>query len=147
MQELGERVGMAMLPPLGTPFRDGTLADNVACFLPIVSPAEMPVDADEALRNGWVEMWYQSKIDPRSLAPSGAEAIVRVRHPSWGLISPSSFVPGTHDPYLRTFSQYVIMRAMADSVAFAAARHPIDVSVDLPAQALNDLAFVDKVLQ
>lgn len=147
MQELGERVELAMLPPLGTPFRDGTLADNVACFLPITVPADMPVDVDEALRSGWLEMWYQSKIDPRSLVPTGAEALVRVRHPNWGLISPSSYVPGPQDPYLRTFSQYVIMRAMADSVAFAAARHPIDVSVDLPAPALNDLEFVDKVLR
>jgi EAL domain-containing protein (putative c-di-GMP-specific phosphodiesterase class I) len=147
MQEIGERVGLTMLPPLGTPFRDGTLAENVACFLPIVSPADMPVDADEALRNGWLEMWYQSKIDSKSLVPSGAEAIVRVRHPNWGLISPSSFVPDARDPYLRTFSQYVIMRAMADSVAFAAARHPIDISVDLPGPALNDLEFADKVLQ
>jgi len=147
MQELGERVGLAMLPPLGTPFRDGTLADNVACFLPIAAPADMPVDADEALRSGWLEMWYQSKIDPRSLTPTGAEALVRVRHPNWGLISPSTFIAGAHDPYLRTFSQYVIMRAMADSVAFAAGRHPIDISVDLPRAALNDLEFVDKVLQ
>jgi EAL domain-containing protein (putative c-di-GMP-specific phosphodiesterase class I) len=147
MQELGERVGLSMLPPLGTPFHDGMLADNVASFLPITTPAEMPVDADEALRNGWLEMWYQPKIDPRSLAPSGAEALVRVRHPNWGLVSPSSFVGGGRDPYLRTFAQFVIMRAMADSVAFAAARHPIDISVDLPGAALNDLEFADKVLQ
>jgi EAL domain-containing protein (putative c-di-GMP-specific phosphodiesterase class I) len=147
MQELGERVGLAMLPPLGTPFRDGTLAENVACFLPIIVPADMAVDADEALRNGWLEMWYQPKIDPHSLSPSGAEALVRVRHPNWGLVSPSSFVGGGHDPYLRTFSQYIIMRAMADSVAFAAARHPIDISVDLPGAALNDVEFADKVLQ
>ncbi len=146
VQDIGERVGLTMLPPLGTPFRDGTLAENVACFLPIVSPTDMPVDADEALRNGWLEMWYQSKIDPKSLAPVGAEALVRVRHPSWGLVSPS-FIPGANDPYLRTFSQYVIMRAMADSVAFAAARHPIDISVDLPGQALNDLEFADRVLE
>jgi EAL domain-containing protein (putative c-di-GMP-specific phosphodiesterase class I) len=147
MQELGERVGLAMLPPLGTPFRDGTLAENVACFLPIVAPSDMAVDAEEALRNGWLEMWYQPKINPRSLAPSGAEALVRVRHPNWGLVSPSSFVGGGRDPYLRTFSQYIIMRAMADSVAFAASHHPIDVSVDLPGAALNDLEFADKLLQ
>ena len=48
LQELGERVGPSMLPPLGTPFRDSTLADNVACFLPIAAPSDIPVDADEA---------------------------------------------------------------------------------------------------
>jgi EAL domain-containing protein (putative c-di-GMP-specific phosphodiesterase class I) len=147
MQEFGEALGLAMLPPLGTPFRDGTLADNVSCFLPIAISMDVPVDADEALRNGWLEMWYQPKIDPRSLNPSGAEALVRVRHPNWGLVSPSSFVGGGSDPYLRTFSQYIIMRAMADSAAFAAARHPIDISIDLPGAALNDVEFADKVLQ
>jgi EAL domain-containing protein (putative c-di-GMP-specific phosphodiesterase class I) len=147
MQDLGERLGLAMLPPLGTPFRDGTLLDNVACFLPIVAPADTPIDADEALRNGWLEMWYQPKIDPRSLTPRGAEGIVQVRHPNWGVISPPCFVPGAHDPYFHTLSQFVIMRAMADSAAFAAAQHPIDISVDLPAASLGDFSFLDEVLR
>jgi EAL domain-containing protein (putative c-di-GMP-specific phosphodiesterase class I) len=147
MQEVGERIGLVMLPPLGTPFRDSALRDNVACFLPIVASADMPVEADEALRNGWLEMWYQPKIDPRSLAPAGAEAIVRVRHPSWGVISPPYFVPTTNDPYFHALSQFVIMRAMADSATFAAASRPVDISVNLPGPALNDLEFADRVLQ
>jgi EAL domain-containing protein (putative c-di-GMP-specific phosphodiesterase class I) len=146
MQDLGEHLGLAMLPPLGTPFRDGTLVDNVACFLPITAPADAPIDAEEALRNGWVELWYQPKIDPRSLTPHGAEAIVRVRHPNWGVISPANFIAPDTDPFFNTLSQFVIMRAMADSAAFAAARRPIDISVDLPAGALGDAGF-SEVLQ
>src|SRR6187551_3344378 len=33
MQETGERIGLGMLPPLGTPFRDSALWENVSCFL------------------------------------------------------------------------------------------------------------------
>ena len=35
LQELGEQVGLAMLPPLGTPFRDRDLYENLSPFLPI----------------------------------------------------------------------------------------------------------------
>jgi EAL domain-containing protein (putative c-di-GMP-specific phosphodiesterase class I) len=147
MQEVGEQAGLDMLSPLGTPFRDGNLRDIVSCFLPIAPSPNIPIDVEEAMQNGWLEMWYQPKIDPRSLAPDGAEAIVRVRHPNWGLISPSSFVAGESDPHFHRLTQFVILRAMADSTALAAASHPIDISVNLPVSALEDADFVDRVLR
>jgi len=82
--EFGEQAGLTMLPPLGTPFRARDLDANLERFLPIQPPAPLPVDIDEALCNGWLDLWYQSKIDPQSLVPRGAEALVRVRHPTWG---------------------------------------------------------------
>jgi EAL domain-containing protein (putative c-di-GMP-specific phosphodiesterase class I) len=145
-QETAERIGFAVLPPLGTPFRDETLRENVGAFLPIPPSPDVPVDAEEALSKGWLEIWYQPKIDPRSLTTKGAEAIVRVRHPNWGLMSPSYYVPGATDPYFRRLSQFVIMRAMADGTSLAAANRPIDISVNLPVPALDDLDFVDQVL-
>ena len=78
--EFGEAAGLAMLPPLGTPFRDRDLHANLDRFLPVQPAPPLPVDVDEALCNGWLELWYQSKINPRSLVPRGAEALVRVRH-------------------------------------------------------------------
>lgn len=147
MQEVGEQAGLAMLPPLGTPFRDSTLRENVGCFLPIKPSFDLAVDAEQALTGGWLEMWYQPKISPRSLTTRGAEAIVRVRHPNWGVISPSYFVPGVSDPYFHRLSQFVIMRAMADAAGFAAAGRAVDISVNLPGAALDDVGFVDGVLQ
>ena len=146
-QETAERIGFAVLPPLGTPFRDETLRENVAAFLPIPPSPDVPIDAEEALSKGWLELWYQPKIDPRTLTTQGAEAIVRVRHPNWGLMSPSYYVPGASDPYFRRLSQFVIMRAMADGTSLAAADRPIDISVNLPVPALSDLDFVDQVLR
>jgi EAL domain-containing protein (putative c-di-GMP-specific phosphodiesterase class I) len=145
-QELAERTGLAVLPPLGTPFRDETLRENVGAFLPIPPPPDVPVDAEEALSNGWVEIWYQPKIDPRTLTTQAAEAIVRVRHPNWGLMSPSYYIPGAADPYFRKLSQFVITKVMADSTSLAAANRPIDISINLPVPALDDLGFLDQVL-
>ncbi|WP_137894997.1 EAL domain-containing protein [Ramlibacter sp. 2FC] len=43
-------------------------------------------------RNEFV-VYYQPKVDLRSGKILGAEALLRWRHPEWGLVSPSEFVP------------------------------------------------------
>jgi EAL domain-containing protein (putative c-di-GMP-specific phosphodiesterase class I) len=145
--ELGEQAGLAMLPPLGTPFRDRDLHANLASFLPVRPPPALPVDVGEALCNGWLELWYQSKINPRSLVPKGAEALVRVRHPTWGVVSPAYFVPTANDPYLHGLSQFVIARSLADSVQFAAANHQVQICIHLPLMAMEDMHFIDGMMR
>ena len=140
--EVGERLGLAMLPPLGTPFRDGDLSQNLGCFLPIALPPAIGIDVDEALHNGWLELWYQPKIDPRTLTPRGAEALVRVRHPIWGLVAPAYFIPAANDPYYHALSQFVILHAMADWMRFAADGNRVDISVGLPSPVLEDPDFI-----
>jgi hypothetical protein len=95
-RELGEKLGLAMLPMLPTPFGSGDLRDSVAAFLPIETP-NSPVDVAEALHAGWLELWYQPKIDTRTLALRGAEALVRMRHPHWGVVQPACFIPDDGD--------------------------------------------------
>ena len=145
--QFGEQAGLAMLPPLGTPFRARDLDANLDRFLPVQPPPPLPVDIDEALCNGWLELWYQSKIDAGSLVPRGADALVRVRHPTWGVVAPAYFIPAADDPYLHALSRFVIARALADSVEFAAANNPVRISIPLPLLALEDLQFVDRVLE
>jgi EAL domain-containing protein (putative c-di-GMP-specific phosphodiesterase class I) len=69
--------------------------------------------------------WHQSKIDPQSLVPRGAEALIRVRHPTWGVVVLAYFIPAADDPYLHALSRFVIARALADSTQFAGANHPV----------------------
>src|SRR5262252_1574609 len=54
IQELGAKLGLAMLPLLPTPFSQGD-------FLPIESPAKHSMDTAEALHAGSLELWYQPK--------------------------------------------------------------------------------------
>src|SRR5262245_50819559 len=143
--EFGEAAGLAMLPPLGTPFRDRDLYAILDCFLPVRPAPPLPVDVDEALRNGWLELWYQSKINPRSLLPGGAEALVRVRHPTWGVVTPAYYIPGASDPFLHGLSQFVVARLLADSIQFAAGNHKVQISIRLPLQALEDMQFIDRL--
>ena len=145
--QFGEQAGLAMLPPLGTPFRARDLDANLDRFLPVQPPLPLPVDIDEALCNGWLELWYQSKIDARSLVPRGADALVRVRHPTWGVVAPAYFIPAADDPYLHALSRFVIARALADLVEFAAANNPVRISIPLPLLVLEDLQFVDRMLE
>jgi EAL domain-containing protein (putative c-di-GMP-specific phosphodiesterase class I) len=145
--EFGEQIGLGMLPPLGTPFREADMRDNLASFLPVVPCAPMPVDVDQALQGGWFELWYQPKINTRSLVPSGAEAMIRVRHPTWGVVAPAYFIPAANDPFFNALTQFIIMRAMADCMNFAATGHPVDISLHLPLPALDDTRFIDHIVQ
>ncbi len=143
--DFGERLGLAMLPPLGTPFRDSDLKQNLDCFLPIAPSPDIGIDVDEALHSGWLELWYQPKIDSRSLTPRGAEALLRVRHPTWGLVAPAYFIPSASDPYYHSLSQFVIMHVMADWMQFAADGNRVDISVSLPSPVLEDPDFIAHV--
>lgn len=143
--EQGERLGLTMLPPLGTPFREGDLGQILAGFLPIAPAPDIGVDVDEALNNGWLELWYQPKIDARSLTLRGAEAQVRVRHPTWSLVAPAYYLPAEGDPYYHALSQFVIMHAMADWMRFGADGRRIDISVNLPSPVLEDPDFIAHV--
>jgi EAL domain-containing protein (putative c-di-GMP-specific phosphodiesterase class I) len=144
--EFGEASGLAMLPPLGTPFRDRDLHANLGGFLPVGPAPPLPVDVDEALCNGWLELWYQSKINPRSLVPHGAEALVRVRHPTWGVVAPAYYIPGASDPFFLGLSQFVVAKVLADSMRFAAGNHNVQISIRLPLQALEDMRFIDRLM-
>ncbi|MBN9584390.1 MAG: EAL domain-containing response regulator [Afipia sp.] len=141
-QLLGEEAGLTMLPPLATPFSAEGLRSGVAPLLPLKAPPSAPVDVAEALKAGWLELWYQQKIDARTLNPCGAEGLVRMRHPSWGVVPPASFIPDDRDPQLKSLSEFVIQRAVEDWHYFATQNSPIDISINLPISFLEDAASV-----
>jgi EAL domain-containing protein (putative c-di-GMP-specific phosphodiesterase class I) len=143
MQEFGEELGLAMLPPLGTPFRNGDLAENLADFLPIRPPPPAEIDVEDALRHGWLELRYQPKIDPHVLALRGAEALIRMRHPVLGVVPPASFIPASDDPNFHALSEFVVARALADWRVFAANNTPVEISINLPLALLADPEFVE----
>ena len=59
----------------------------------------------EALKNGWMEFWYQPKIDLRKKQLAGAEAFARARHPQFGILSPGAFMPGATESELIALSE------------------------------------------
>ena len=141
VRELGEELGLAFLPTLSTPFDDNHLRHSVTTFLPIEAPRP-PVDAEEALRAGWLELWYQPKVDTKKLTLQGAEALIRMRHPSWGVVEPAYFIPDNGDPHFQQLSEFVISRAIADWRYFLAEYGSIDISINLPISFLQNPAAI-----
>jgi EAL domain-containing protein (putative c-di-GMP-specific phosphodiesterase class I)/CheY-like chemotaxis protein len=132
VRDFGERLGLAMLPVLKTPFGDRDLRAAVADLLPVDRPPPPPVDVGEALDAGWLELWYQPKVAARSLALDGAEALIRMRHPTWGIVPPAYFVPAPNDPHFQALSEFVISSAVSDWRYFVAQRGRIQLAINLP---------------
>jgi EAL domain-containing protein (putative c-di-GMP-specific phosphodiesterase class I) len=145
LHDLGENLRLAMLPPLRTPFRDSDLQDSLSIFLPIPESPSLPVDVDESLRNGWLDLWYQPKIDLKQMSVSTAEAVVRVRHPAWGVVPPAAFIPSDEDPSLQGLSDFVVGRAISDWTHFVKGKALVELAVPLPLSALVEPDFVDKL--
>ena len=145
LHDLGERLGLAMLPPLLTPFRDSDLQDNLSVFLPVPASPNLPIDVEEALGNKWLELWYQPKIDLHRMSLRAAEAQVRMRHPAWGIVAPDSFIQSDSDPLFRELSEFVIGRAIADWIYFVQRRPPIELVIPLPICIFEDSEFVDRL--
>jgi EAL domain-containing protein (putative c-di-GMP-specific phosphodiesterase class I) len=116
-------------------------------FQPPEPPPNTEIDLDEALAAGWLELYYQPKLHPRSLRLCGAEALIRMRHPTWGLVQPARFVPPLNDPRLIALSEFVVARAATDWAAFAAQSMPIEIAINLPLTVLQEPRFVDLIRQ
>ena len=152
-ERIGRTHGLWMLSPLQKPVRVSDIAGRLDA--PSQPPTEADqagakaarpkprADLDEALREKWLEVWYQPKICLKALSVSGAEALVRVRHPTQGLIQPIDFLPPASDPLYRPLTAFVMRRAMADWAAFAQRGFSLKLAVNIPASVLNAPGFVD----
>ena len=138
VQQVGREYGISMLQPLTTPFAAETLRERIEMLLP-GEPAPSPiVDVDEALHAGWLELWYQQKVEARTLVRAGAEALVRMRHPTWGVVPPAYFIPGADDPHLQKLSEFVIERAIQDWHYLLEQQSATEISINLPVSFLSD---------
>ncbi len=145
VQELGERLGIAMLPTLATPFDNRGLHNIVGGLLPREAAPNPIIDAAEALNEGWLELWYQPKFDTHTLQLSGVEALIRVRHPTWGVVPPAYFVPDKDDPHLRVLSEFVIGRAIDDWRNFVTQHRGVTIAINLPINFFQDPNSVESL--
>lgn len=135
--QLGAKLGLSMLPMLATPYGEKELRASLADFVPIQPAPRPPVDAAEALHKGWLELWYQPKINMQTLSVCGAEGLVRIRHPHWGIVSPAYFIPDDGDPHFAALSEFVITQAMADWHSFVSESNAIELAINLPLSFLT----------
>jgi EAL domain-containing protein (putative c-di-GMP-specific phosphodiesterase class I)/ActR/RegA family two-component response regulator len=138
VRRVGARHGLNMRPPLSKPFR----ADSIRHVVTSAHLAETPltmVGLEAALARGWLELWYQPKIDLRSNAIVGAEGLVRCRHPLHGILSPASFLPGATESSHAALTEHVIVTALTDFDDIAKSGVPLHSAVNSSIGALANL--------
>ena len=69
---------------------------------------ELLADVEEAIAKEQFEVWFQPQTDFATHRTIGAEALIRWRHPKWGLLSPAMFIPLLEKSnYISVFGRYV----------------------------------------
>src|SRR6478736_7651948 len=107
-------------------------------FVPYADPkATIPLGA--VLKNEWFELWYQPKIELKTLRLVGAGALARASHPTRGIVPPAMFLPGAGSDSMHALTERVILTALGDWEDFAECGVPIKLSVNVPVSALVDL--------
>jgi EAL domain-containing protein (putative c-di-GMP-specific phosphodiesterase class I) len=102
-------------------------------------PGNGPVTVADILDRGWLELFYQPKIELRSKRLVGAEGLVRARHPVRGVISPGEFLPSASEADILALTERVIITALMDWSAWAELGMPLKLSVNVPVSALIKL--------
>ncbi len=87
----------------------------------------------------WFELWYQPKIELRTMRLYGAEALVRARHPQRGVLPPGVFLPGAGEADMLALTERVIVTALKDWDDFAANGLSLKIAVNVPVSALVKL--------
>jgi EAL domain-containing protein (putative c-di-GMP-specific phosphodiesterase class I) len=93
----------------------------------------------EALRNNWVEIWYQPKIDLKRKCLAGAEALVRIHHPQLGVLVPGSFLPEVDEASLVALARLALLAPLHDWTTFDEAGFNLHLSVNVPVSVLFKL--------
>ncbi len=93
----------------------------------------------EALKRKWCELWYQPKVELRTMRLDGAEALVRARHPQRGILAPGVFLPGASESDMLALTEWVIITALRDWEDCARNGMSIKLAVNVPVSALVKL--------
>ncbi len=152
---IGERHGLTMLPPLKKPFRPADIRRRLSSHVPETArpavhgpksdgekPKQRALQVVEALRNNWLELWYQPKVDLKSGRVCGAEGLIRARHPLLGVLTPDQLLPPAGDPDYEPLTDFVVRRAMADWTLFAQRGLPLKLSINAPVSVIHTPAFI-----
>jgi len=112
---------------------------------PDTAPARVAIE--QALRNNWLEIWYQPKIDLKRKCLAGAEALPHIRHPQDGMLWPESFLPGLDEESLAQLAEHELLTILRDWTTFADAGFNLHLAINVPVSALSKLPIAEIVSQ
>jgi diguanylate cyclase (GGDEF)-like protein/PAS domain S-box-containing protein len=94
------------------------------------------------------ELFYQPKMNLKTGAVVGAEALIRWRHPDRGLVEPAQFVPIAEDcGLIKPIGRWVVHEACRQAQAWQdAGLPPIPVSVNISAVEFRSKGFLENIV-
>ncbi|MFA6265188.1 MAG: EAL domain-containing response regulator [Pseudolabrys sp.] len=144
VRKIGIQQKLNMLAALKKPFETEVIIRVLRDLnLGTPSAAASRIDLADAIESGWVEFWYQPKIDLRKKRLAGAEAFARVRHPSHGVALPGSFMPGADDNSVLKLSEMALLSALRTAQTFSKLGLNLPFTVNIPVPALEKLKIED----
>ena len=159
---IGTSIGIALAPSHGTQANDllkmADLAlyqakdfgrNRYAIFEPALGQAvlnkhKLDSELRHALEHNEFEVHYQPIVDTKTLGMRSAEALIRWRHPTSGLIVPDHFIPFAEESGLiLRIGEWVIQRACEEAVKWPSF---MKVAVNLSAVQLRNPSLLDFVM-
>lgn len=120
-----------------------------AMELSMLERAALETDLREAIQSRQLLLHYQAQVDDSGRL-TGAEALVRWRHPLRGLVAPAEFIPLAEETGLiLPLGQWVLQTACRQLVAWAAqpAMRHLSVAVNVSVRQFSQEDFVEQVLE
>jgi EAL domain-containing protein (putative c-di-GMP-specific phosphodiesterase class I)/CheY-like chemotaxis protein len=147
VKQAGEQMKLPMLPVLKKPFETSAIQKVLSELKLGHGPkSDVKISLAEALKNNWVEFWYQPKIDLRRKQLAGAEAFARVCHPEHGVLLPGSFMPGADDASIHTLAEQALISALKSGLNLSRFGVNLRIAINVPVKCLVTLP-VDKIVR
>lgn len=146
VKSIGTQHKLQMLPVLKKPFETETIVRIVQELKIGMPPAvAAKLELDDAIRNKWVEFWYQPKIALRKKQLAGAEAYARVRHPEHGIVLAGAFTANSTEAAAAKLAELALENAVKTSALYSRLGVNLRMSVNIPVPALVKIAVEDIV--
>jgi EAL domain-containing protein (putative c-di-GMP-specific phosphodiesterase class I) len=110
-----------------------------------VEPSDGKITLADVLERGWFELWYQPKIELKTMRLCGAEALVRARHPTRGVLPPGLFLPGASEADMLALTERVIVTVLKDWHDCAANGMSLKFAINVPVSALVKLPISNMI--
>lgn len=139
VRHLGKRHTLQMLPVLDKPLQETALRAVLQTQTQTPPSARFRISLDEAIQNGWIQFWYQPKIDLLRKCVVGAESFARLFHPQKGLLPPSAFLDGASDQSLLALNEIALVSALKAGHDFAKLGLNLEIALNVTINALRNL--------
>jgi EAL domain-containing protein (putative c-di-GMP-specific phosphodiesterase class I) len=100
----------------------------------------------KAVELGTLELYFQPKMETRKGLVTGMEALLRWKHPDFGMVPPDEFIPiAERTGIIHSLTKWVIDRALLYMVQLQNLGKPLSVAVNISAINLKERNFPETV--